>query len=213
MPRFVVALLMSAVALSACGPSSPPTGPTAGSIAAQSGDLPGGMVKCDLTGEITSFIDKEQTPDPEAAKAVAADWRDAKKNGAVAAYAALYTDSAAHCAALKGSTADLGAATYKLVVNFVVQYKDEQSAENAFKGDQPIFSFSPSELRSGGGGVVEGTKTGLTANSIALTQPAGNQLFYVAVWQNKTFVVILAILNMDANAAKGVALKENGRIK
>ena len=61
--------------------------------------------------------------------------------------------------------------------------------------------------------MVEGSKTGLTANSIALTQPVGNQLFYIALWQNKQFMVILTILNIDANAAKSAAMRENSRIK
>jgi hypothetical protein len=182
-------------------------------VSAQPSDLPPGMVRCDLTGDIQSFISKEQTPDPQASKSIAADWEAAKKDGATAAYSALYTDNAEHCNGIKRSATDLGAATYKLVVNFVIQYRDEKSATAAFKGDHPIFGFRPSELRSGAGGVVEGTKTGLTANSVALTQPVGNQLFYIALWQNREFVVILTILNIDANAAKSVATRENSRIK
>jgi len=209
----LLALMVGAVTLVACGTPNQPAGPTAASVAVQPGDLPAGMPRCDLTGDIASFIQKEQTPDPQAAKTMSADWQDAKKSGASAAYVALYTDSNAHCAGIKTSGADLGAATYKLVVNFVVQYKDENSAANAYKSGQPILGFNPAELRGGGGGVVEGTKTGLTANSIALTQPAGTQLFYIALWQNGPFVVILAVLNVDANAAKNVATRENSRIK
>jgi hypothetical protein len=209
---FSLLLLCCVLAAVACGGSSTPSGPTASSVAAQPGDMPKGMTQCDLTGDIQSFISKEQAPDPQAAKTISDDWQQAKKDGATDAFGALYTDSRAHCDAIKGSGADLGAATYKLVVNFVVQYKDEKSAVAVYKGQQPILGFNPSDLRTGGGGVVEGTKTGLTENSIALTQPAGNQLFYVAIWQNKKFVVILAILNVDANAAKNVAVRENGRI-
>ena len=214
MPRFTSPLLLVAVvALVACGGSNASTVPTAASVAAQSGDLPKGMTQCDLTGDIESFVSKEKTPDPQAAKSISDDWQQAKKDGATDAYAALYTDSKAHCDAIKGSGADLGAAAYKLVVNFVVEYRDEKSAVAVYKGQAPIFGFNPNELRTGGGGVVEGTKTGLTQNSIALTQPVGNQLFYIAIWQDKQFVVILAILNVDANAAKNVAVRENSRIR
>lgn len=206
-------LLVAALAIVACGGSNTPSGPTASSVAAQTGDLPKGMSQCDLTGDINAFVSKEQTPDPQAAKTISADWQQAKKDGATEAYVALYTDSKAHCDAIKGTGADLGAATYKLVVNFVIQYRDEKSAVAVYKGQQPILGFNPNDLRTGGGGVVEGTKTGLTDNSIALTQPAGNQLFYIAIWQNKQFVVILAILNVDATAAKNVAVRENSRIK
>ena len=215
MRRLSLALVSALLVLAACGggSSNAPTGPTSESVAVQASDLPSGLTRCDLTGDLNHFISIEQTPDPQAAKTISDDWQQAKKNGAVAAYAALYTDSTAHCDAIKGSGADLGAATYRLVVNFVVQYKDEKSAVDAYKGQNPILGFNPNELRTGGGGVVEGTKTGLTENSIALTQPAGNQLFYIAIWQDKTFVVILAILNVDANTAKNVAVKENSRIK
>jgi hypothetical protein len=205
-------MLIAAVAASACGSSSGPSGPTVAGVAVQSSDLPTGMARCDLSGDVQSFIGKEQGPDPQSAKTIASQWEDAKKNGATAAFVALYTDSSAHCAAIKGNTSDLGAATYRLVVNFVVQFKDVQTAASDYKGDQPIFGFSQSQLRNGAGGVVEGTKTGLTANSISLTQPVGNQLFYIAFWQNKAFMVLLLILNVDANAAKNAATRENGRI-
>jgi hypothetical protein len=54
---------------------------------------------------------------------------------------------------------------------------------------------------------------GLTANSIVLSISIANQSFYVAVWQNKAFMSILAILNIDTATCKKVALAENGRIK
>lgn len=207
-------ILIGALAVAACGGSSPaPQGPTAASVSVQSSDLPSGLVRCDLTGDIDSFIKKEQVPDPNASKTMTNDWADAKRNGAAAAYTAFYTDSTAHCDAIKGSGADLGAATYKLVVNFVIQFKDEKSAASGYKSDRAIFGFSASELRSGTGGVLEGNTTGLSPNSITLTQPIGNQFFYIAVWQNKAFMVILAVLNVEATAAKKLATSENSRIR
>jgi hypothetical protein len=214
MSRVSIAILIGVLAVAACGGSSPaPQGPTAASVAVQSSDLPSALVKCDLTGDIDTFIKKEQAPDPNASKTMANDWADAKKNGATAAYTAFYTDSIAHCDSIKGSGADLGAATYKLVVNFVIQFKDEKSAAAGYRSDKAIFGFSASELRSGSGGVLEGSATGLSPNSITLTQPIGNQFFYIAVWQSKAFMVILAVLNVDATAAKKVATSENGRTK
>jgi hypothetical protein len=214
MTRVSFAVLIAVICVTGCGGSSSgPSGPTASSVSVQQSDVPGGLVKCDLTGDVNNFISKEQTPDPSASKSMATDWDDAKKNGATAAFAALYTDSKAHCDAIKGSAADLGAATYKLVVNFVIQFKDENSATAGYNSNKAIFGFSAAELRGGGQGVLEGSKTGLTANSISLTQPVGNQLFYIAVWQNKAFMVILAILNVDAPASAKVATTENSRIK
>jgi len=182
-------------------------------VAVQKGDLPAGMVKCDLTGDIANFIKSEQTPDPNTAQSMTKEWDAAKSKGAKGGYAAIYTDSAAHCAAIKSNSADIGAATYKLVVNFVIQFRDEKSAAAGYNNES-ILGFSASQLKAGGGAAVqEGTKTGLTANSITLIEPIGNQFFYIAVWQNKSFMVILAAVNLDSGAAKNVASSENSRIK
>jgi len=46
-----------------------------------------------------------------------------------------------------------------------------------------------------------------------LSIAVASQSFYVAVWQSKVFMVILAILNIDAATCKKVAVAENSRIK
>lgn len=212
MLKTTVTLVAAALAVCTCSGSSSGQGPTAASVAVQPGDLPSGMVKCDLTGDMDSFIKAESGPDPATSKTMATRWQDAKSKGAQAGYTAVYTDSAEHCSGIKTSGSDIGAATYRLVLNFVVQYKDETSAAAGYKGDSNV-GFRPSDLKSGTAPFVEGTKTGLTSNSVTLTQPFDKQLFYLAVWQNKSFVVSLAILNLDAASAKGVAVSENSRIK
>ena len=209
-----VAASIAAVALVACGGSpSQPQGPTAASVAVQPSDVPAGITKCDLSGDIQSFIAKEQSPDPSTAQSAKTGWDDARKNGATAAYVALYSDSAAHCAGLKSNSSDIGSAPYRVVVNFVIQFKDEKSAVSAYTGNQKFFDFSPSDLRTSGMATAEGTKTGLTANSIVLDESIANQHFYIAVWQDKAFMVILAMINIDSTASKKVATSENGRIK
>lgn len=200
------------VVISCGGASGASQGPTASSVAVQSTDLPSGMVKCDLSGDIDSFLAKEKNQDPSTYTSTNTDWTALKSGGATAASTAFYADSAAHCTAIKNSGYDIGAASYKLAVNFVTKFKDEQSATNAYANDS-IFGFKTTQLRTGGLGLVEGTATGLTANSLVISAPISNQYFYIAMWQNKTFVVILAILNVDATASKKVATQENGRIK
>ena len=213
MVRPSIAALIALLSIVACGGSSNgPQGPSVSSVSVQTGDLPHGMVTCDLTGDINSFIAKEQSPDPQTSKSMSGYWADLKKAGATSAYAAIYTDSAAHCSAIKSSTSDIAAANYKLVVNFVVQFKDEKSAAGAYTNES-ILGFSASNLRSGGAQTIEGTKTGLTANSIVLDQSISNQSFYIALWQNKAFDVILAVLNVDPTSSKKVAASENSRIK
>jgi hypothetical protein len=200
--------------LVACGGITPgaPSGPTAADIAVQPKDLPSDMHKCDLSGDIDSFLNKTKTKDPNTYTSTKTEWDSAKQKGATAAYTAFYTDSTAHCATVASNSSDISSATYKLVVNFVVQFKDEASASKGYTSES-IFGFSVSSLKSGGAPVVEGTKTGLTANSIVLSIAISTQSFYVAVWQNKAFMVILAILNIDTATCKKVAMAENGRIK
>jgi hypothetical protein len=198
----------------ACGgsPSTTITGPTAASVAVQTADLPTGMQKCDLSGDIDSFLNKSKAKDPNTYTSVKSEWDAAQKAGATAAYAAFYADSTAHCATIESNSADISTATFKLVINFVVQFKDEASAGKGYTTES-IFGFSAAQLKSGGAPVVEGTQTGLTANSIVLSASISNQSFYVAVWQHKTFMVILAMINIDAANAKKSALAENSRIK
>ena len=210
MPQRLLAGMAALLMVVSCGstPSILPSGPTASNVSVQASDLPSDMKKCDLSGDIDSFLKKDKTKDSPYKK----QWEDAKKAGATGAYAAFYTDSAAHCASVESNSGDVSSASYKLVVNFVVQFKDEASAAKGYTSDK-ILGFSTASLKSGGAPVVEGTKTGLTANSIVLSIAVSNQSFYIAVWQNKAFMVILAILNIDTATCKKVALAENGRIK
>jgi hypothetical protein len=203
-------LLMCAVAACSNPSGGGQTGPTVTSVSVQQADLPSGMVKCPISGKIEDFIKAEQTPDPNTSKSISDYWTDAKTNGATAAYASIYTDSSDRCAAIKNPETDVGTATYKLVVNFVVQFKDEATATDAFN-NKTIFGFSKSQLKAAP--VIEGTQTGLTQNSIVLSQSIASQQFYIAEWQNKTFMVILAVLNIDPESSKKVSTAENSRIK
>jgi hypothetical protein len=211
--RSIAGLAVMAMAV-ACGGSASISisGPTASTVSVQPGDLPAGMQKCDLSGDIDSFLNKSKAKDPTTYTSTKSEWDAAQKAGATAAYAAFFADSSAHCATIESNSSDISTATYKLVVNFVIQFKDEASASKGYTTES-IFGFSASSLKTGGAPVIEGTKTGLTANSIVLSVAISNQSFYVAVWQNKAFMVILAILNIDTATCKKVALAANSRIK
>ena len=169
------------------------------------------MAKCDISGDIESFLTKEKTADAATYQSTKTEWDDAKSKGATAAYTAFYTDSAAHCGGIKAQGSSIGSANYKLVVNFVIQFKDEATAAKGY-GSEQVFNVSPAALRQSGQPIIEGTNTGLSKNSIVLSSTIASQSYYIAVWQNKTFLVILAILNVDPAASKKVATSENGRI-
>lgn len=214
MVKSFLVFFVAVLAVVACGPrssSSTSQGPSASSVSVQPGDLPTGMQKCSISGDMNSFLNLAKTKDPATYTSTKTEWDNAQKAGATAAYVAFYTDSTAHCATVESSTADVTTASYKLAVNFVIQFKDEASATKGYTSES-IMGFSAASLEGNGAPVIKGTATGLTANSVVLSIAIANQSFYVAVWQNKAFMVILAILNVDTASSKKVALAENARI-
>ena len=212
MPRVLIAAFLLLV-VGACGPFGSIGNPaaSASSVAVQASDLTSGMHRCDLSGNINDYLKKIQTKDPATYTTIKGQWAAAQKDGATEADVEFYTDSAAHCTALESNGSQIGTATYKLVVNFDFKFKDQASAEKGYSSDS-IFGFSAASLKSSQVPVVEGTATGLGPNSIVLTIAISNQTFYVAVWQNKEFMVILGLLNIDSAADKKIAQAENGRI-
>jgi len=205
-----IALLL---AVGACGPvgGSGTPAPSASSVAVKVGDLPSGMHRCDLSGDINSYLKKIQTTDPTTYASTKSHWDSAQKGGATAADVEFYTDSTAHCTGLQSNGSQIGSATYKLMVNFVFQFKDEASAATGYSSES-IFGFSVNQLKQSQVPVTEGTATGLGKNSIVLTLEIAPQSFYIGVWQNKQFMSILGIFNIDAATDKKIALAENGRI-
>ena len=204
---------MLAVLLVAACSSQPgtATAPTAASVAVQPSDLPNTMHRCSISGDINTYIESLKTKDPATYTSTKNEWADAQSKGATATQVSFYTDSDANCTNVASTVANLSAAAYPLVVNFSVQFKDEASAANGYTNGQ-IFGIDSAMLKANGA-VVEGAKTGLGANSIVLNTTILSQAFYIAVWQNKAFMVILGIINLDSATGQKVADAENKRIK
>jgi hypothetical protein len=197
--------------LVSCAQSTAGTGPA--DVIAQSKDVPKSLTRCPGSGDIDSFLTSIKDKDPSTYDQTKTEWDDAKTHGATGAQVVFYADSSDHCGTVEStSNNDIGNATYPVIINFVVQFKDEATAKDGYT-NQSIFGFSESSLSSGAGaGVVKGKDTGLTDNSIALTVAIGSQSFYVAVWQNKAFMVILGALNIGLDDSKKLATDLNGRI-
>lgn len=206
-------LALVAIAIFTACSSSGTAGTGASDVAVQSSDVPKGVQRCDVSGSIDSFLNAVKTKDPETYSSTKSEWDKAKSNGATAAEVVFYTDSKDHCGAITNSqNENLASATYPIVINFVIQFKDEPSAEQGYTSDS-IFGFDQTTIdATGGTGVAKGVDTGLSKNSITLTIPIGNQTFYVAIWQKKAFMVILAVINIDTAQAKKIASNENNRI-
>jgi hypothetical protein len=205
--------LAALVIVTACNqPGAAVTG--VADVAVQSGDLPKGVQKCSASGDIDSFLKTVKSKDPTTYTSTKAEWDKAKSNGATSAEVVFYTDSKAHCDSITNSqNSDLASAAYPIVINFVIQFKDQTSAEKGYTTES-IFGFSESTITStAAAGVTKGTATGLGTNSVTLLIAIANQSFFVAVWQNKTFMVILAVINIDSAQSKKIASNENSRIK
>jgi hypothetical protein len=203
--------LVALMILVGCSSTAGGTAPTAASVAVQPSDLPNTMHQCPISGDINAYLDRLKTKDPATYTSTKAEWADAQSKGATATQVVFYTDSAANCDAAASTVANLSAAPYPLVVNFSIQFKDEASAANGYTAGQ-IFGIDRTMLRANGAPVVEGTKTGLGANSIVLSTTTLNQAFFIAVWQNKAFMVILGIINLDSTTGQKVATAENKRV-
>ena len=203
--------VLALLTIAACTGSAGSNVATAASVSVQPGDLPAGMQRCDLSVDINSYLEHIKTKDPATYTSTKAQWDAAQKSGATSAQVVFYTDSTENCASVESKVANLSSAAYKLVVNFVIQFKDETTAASGYSSGS-IFGIDQATLKSDGAPVVEGTKTGLGPNSIVLSLPIANQSFYIAIWQNKAFMVILGIINQDAATGQKVADSANKRI-
>lgn len=201
------------VVITACGSSSVHV-VGAADVAVQSSDVPKGISQCSGSGSIDTFLSSIKTKDPITYQSTSDEWNKAKADGATEAQIVFYSDTKAHCASITNSqNSELASATYPLVLNFVIKFKDAASAEKGYTSEA-IFGFSEGTISSSASaGVIKGADTGLGKNSISLTLAIGNQSFYVAVWQNQAFMVILAVINIDVAQSKKIATSENGRIK
>jgi hypothetical protein len=198
--------------IAACGSSPATVAASVSSVSVQPRDLPAGMQRCDLSGDINSYLSSLKTKDQAAYTSVKTQWDAAQKKGATATQVVFYADSAANCASVASNVSNIASAAYKLVVNFVVQFKDQAAAATGYTSGS-IFGVDHSALKANGTPVTEGAKTGLGPNSIVLSVPIANQSFYIAAWQNKTFMVILGIINLDSATGQKVAEAQNKRIR
>ncbi|MDQ6880335.1 MAG: hypothetical protein M3082_22040 [Candidatus Dormibacteraeota bacterium] len=206
-----IAALVVVFAIAACGSSPGASGTNISRISVQPADLPAGMQRCDVSGDITTYLSNLKTRDQATYTTLKRQWDAAQSNGATAAEVVFYADSAANCASVTSKVSNISAAAYRLVVNFVVQFKDQPTAATGYTSGS-IFGIDQSTLKTNGSPVTEGTKTGLGPNSIVLSVPMANQSFYIAVWQKKTFMVILGIINLGGATGQKVAEAQNKRI-
>lgn len=182
---------------------------SAASVAVQTADVPKTLQKCSQSGSIDSYLSSIKTANPDAYKNLTQEWATALKNGAKNSEVVQYTDSKAHCDDLaKTGGTSIGTATYPLIVNYVLQFKDEATAVKGYTTGT-IMGIDITTLKSS---AITGKATGLGGNSLVIAASLFGQSIYIAVWQNKAFMVILGVLNVDQASSKKIATNENSHI-
>jgi hypothetical protein len=205
-------VLLAAIACSA--PSSPvtgrPAGPTPKSVAVQKGDVPAGLQSCSESGEINSYLQKVKARNESTYAQVNDQWQKEKAAGATAGWVQVFAGSEDECGALSSGRSLQSNNPPRIVLNYVVQFKDEQSAAKDY--DSEVLGINPDDIQRQGGTVVRGAGTGLgdnsTTGSISLF---GIQLEF-AVWQKKSFLVAVIGVGLTDAEAKKIYSNVNGRI-
>lgn len=209
--------LMAFIVIAGCGigAGSPNPALSIQEIALQSGDLPGGMHRCDnLSGKFPDVSKNYGTPaDSEKA------WTAAYTFGAVEAWAEVYVDDAKFCTsgAYAGPT-DLGAtAATHFVQNLLIRYRNEATAEQAFQTGhfvpQQDTNWLKGPVRSPiAGSDVLGDRTGLGPNSRVYFGQLLTFSAYVATWQQGDYVASVWAVTMQKDNADSAARRIDGRI-
>lgn len=197
-------LVAAFVALLACStPGAPPAPSTPQSVALQAGDLPRGMVRCGLSGDVDRFLTGAPS-DNQYASQLAQEWRAMKALGAQAGYVGVYAGSSDQCKAAFTSQSLTG---IRWAASMVVQFKNTAAAGTAYRqasiGAQQIAQQPGSE---------EGAATGLGSDSLTFSDSEGTQSLFFAYWHHARFLVVMLALDLGEQASHQAAHDVDSRI-
>ncbi|HSS61584.1 MAG TPA: hypothetical protein VLK30_09035 [Candidatus Limnocylindrales bacterium] len=207
-----------AIAVMACGSSGPSTAAStpkpqpAQSIAQNSADFPD-LLKCAESGSYDSYLLAEQSKSPDQYKTDKKTWDDLKAAGANDSFIAAYADSNTDCNQFASSNLS-GKVSYV----FAIRFKDKTSAAASYTTQQAQFHLTDSDvanLKALGGKVVQGSDTGLGANSttVSFSVAGAGVSLYIALWQTKAFEVAVLVYNLSPASGSAAATKINGRVR
>lgn len=206
-------IVVSALLVAGCGggPSLGVQGPpSAQSIAESTSDF-SGMQKCPESGSYDRYLQAEQSKAPDRYATDKKTWDDLKAAGADESFIAANADSSANCAQF-GSSSLQG----KVAEVFAVRFKDSAKAAAEYTTSQGEFHLKDSDLaqlKAVGATVLDGTVSGLGANSIVVKFDIAGVTAYIALWQNKEFEVAMITYNLPLTAGPAAATKVNSRIR
>jgi hypothetical protein len=207
--------LAVALVLTACGG---PAGRVATKAATpqtvilQPADVPG-MHRCDTSGDMNAVLTDEKNRHSPAYDINATEWAQWKRQGAVAAYFAVYGRTAADCAATTDSST--GAPKGGLIVGLVVQFQNTQGAASNFKRESTLLGLGPKDIRFielAGGTTTFGTATGLGSASVVGSALVAGANYFVAEWQSRMFESEFIGYDMAFADANGAVMDVNRRM-
>ena len=144
---WVAGLLLFVVACAA--PSVPGVAAaTPQSVAVQAGDVPSDLKKCADSGDIDSYLKNVKSKSPTSYQQVNDQWQKEKSAGATAGQVEVYADSQDECDALSSGRSPQSTTPPKIVLNYVVQFKDETSASKDYKDE--VLGLNPADIQKQG---------------------------------------------------------------
>jgi hypothetical protein len=210
----VLAYLAMALAVAGCQTPQLAQGKAATpqTVVLQPGDVPG-MQRCATTGDVNAVLKEEKSEGSLAYAMNATEWEQWQRQGATAAYFAVYGSTAADCAAV--SAAGTGAPRGALMVGLVVEFRTETLAAHNYQRASTLMGLGPQDIRFielANGTTTFGTATGLGPLSVIGSGLVAGTNYFIAMWQNKRFesdFIGYAVANSDADKA---VLSMNRRI-
>jgi len=172
--------------------------------------VPSGLQSCSESGEINSYLDKVKARSQSTYAQVNDQWQKEKSAGATAGWVQVFADSADECTALSSGRSPQSTNPPKIVLNYVVQFKDESSAAKDYSSE--VLGLNPADIQRQGGKVVKGSATGLGDNSATGSISLFGLQLEFAVWQKKTFFVAVIAVGLSDAEAKKIYTNVNGRI-
>jgi len=189
-----------------------PKAATPQSVVVQPGDVPG-MQRCSSSGPVGQVLSDERTHGSPAYDMNATEWEQWKRQGAVAAYFAVYGQTAADCAAAGDSST--GAPTGGLMVGLVVEFQDAKGAARNFQRESTLMGLGPRDIRFielAGGTTTIGPATGLGADSVVGSAVIAGADYFVAMWQSSRFQSEFMGYDMAYADADSAVIEMNRRI-
>jgi hypothetical protein len=162
---------------------SPPATSALEKIAAQTGDLPSGLVTCSWSGDLGGWAGNVKPTDSGYAQQMLDLWQRLQTGGATGSWVQDLSVSEDACQGFYSGSAGL----VSHVSSIVIQFKDQAGATSAYSTETSGL-FGPKVL--GGGPTETGIATGLGPNSIVATPNNLPGITLFAAWQKDSYYLV-----------------------